>query len=466
MLDIILVRCFDGCVHKTINDLSKEVETEVRKHFRILTCPTSWGYRDLTKGGVLKKECEELTYLANKHQRLKGLFQILSQVNDDEEVVLLDAQYFSCFDVYCWKYALSEYAGGNNLCGAHEHMKYWFQASLYPRYDMLFFADLGYEQYFGALDKSQRICRFCGRSDETGSGKSIFGQPKNSHAISYFIGNNRLFCLEECKACNERFGGTIEKDLSNYYSYFRAAEGRKSRNNNQLTAKGFNFEYKNGRLSVYSDKPIKNAPKIGETIPKGGIRLNLDQESPVCLHNIYKLFVKYVIACIPNHLLHAFPKTVKWINGEIKSKRFILAPVYRNELLESVNSPYLCVYIRKDDKKDLPYCIGELRFMGNLYVYAVPYCFGHDTILANMPAALDRFVKIRYPDVEFKVENYCDDELKLITSHVLIGGGTDEVLEPLDSDSDDRIKEWWEKRNEKMMRLFGTTDLHPDQEYM
>lgn len=39
-----------------------------------------------------------------------------------------------------------------------------------------------------------------------------------------------------------------------------------------------------------------------------------------------------------------------------------------------------------------------------------------------MSAALDRFLKIRYPDVEFKVENYCDDELKLITSHVLIGG--------------------------------------------
>lgn len=105
--------------------------------------------------------------------------------------------------------------------------------------------------------------------------------------------------------------------------------------------------------------------------------------------------------------------------------------------------------------------------MGNLYVYAVPYCTSHDAILANMPAALDRFVNMRYPGLEFTVENYCDDELKLITSHVLIGeGGTDEVLEPLDSDSDGRIKEWWKKRNEKMMRLFGTTDLHPDQEYM
>lgn len=143
-----------------------------------------------------------------------------------------------------------------------------------------------------------------------------------------------------------------------------------------------------------------------------------------------------------------------------------MPPVYRNELLESVHSPCLCVYIRKDNKKDLPYCVGELRFMGNLYVYAVPYCTSHDAILANMSAALDRFVNMRYPGLEFTVENYCDDELKLITSHVLLEGGTDQVLKPCDSDSADKSKEWWKKRNEKMMRKFGTTDLHPDQEYM
>lgn len=466
MLDIILVRCSENCIHKTINDFSKEVETEVRKHFRIKTCPTAFGNADVILGEDLKKECDELADLSNEHPKLKGLFQVLSKVENDENVVLLDAQYFSCFDVYCWRFALAEYAKGHNLCEAYRDMKFNFQASCFPRYDMLLFADLGYEQYYGVWDKNTRICRFCGKRNETDSNKSIFGQPKNSHAISYFIGNERLFCLEECKACNERFGGTIEKDLSNYYSYFRASEGRKSRNNNPLIAKGFNFEYENGRISVYSDKPIKNAPRIGESIPKEGIRLNLDQEDPVCLHNIYRLLVKYVLACIPNHLLPAFSKTIKWINGEKKTKRFLLPPVYRNELLESVHSPCLCVYIRKDNKKDLPYCVGELRFMGNLYVYAVPYCTSHDAILANMPAALDRFVNMRYPGLEFTVENYCDDELKLITSHVLLEGGTDQVLKPCDSDSADKSKEWWKKRNEKMMRKFGTTDLHPDQEYM
>ena len=173
-----------------------------------------------------------------------------------------------------------------------------------------------------------------------------------------------------------------------------------------------------------------------------------------------------MIACLPNDLLPAFAKTVKWINGEIKPKRFLLAPVYRNELLDTVHSPSLCVYIRKDNKKDLPYCVGELRFMGNLYVYAVPYCVGHDAILANMPAALDKFVKMRYPKMQFTIENFCDDCERIITSHVLLEGGGDKVLKPFDSENMAKSEEWWKKRNEKIMRKFGTTDLHPDQEYM
>lgn len=466
MLDIILVRYFENCVHKTISNLPEMVETEVRKHLRILTCPTAFGNADVTQGYALKNECEKLLELSEEHSELKGLFQILSRVDDNEEVVLLDGQYFRCFDVYCWRYALSKHTKGHNLCKVYESIKFRFQRDCYPRYDMLLYADLGYEQYYGVWDKSQRVCRFCGKRDKPNTNNSIFGKPKNSHAISFFIGNERLFCLEECKACNERFGGGIEKDLSNYYSYFRAIEGRKSRSNNPLTSKGFNFKYEDGRMAVYSDKPIKNAPRIGEPIPEEGLRLILDQETPVRLHNIYKLLVKYVIACLPNDLLPAFAKTVKWINGEIKPKRFLLAPVYRNELLDTVHSPSLCVYIRRDNKKDLPYCVGELRFMGNLYVYAVPYCVGHDAILANMPAALDKFVKMRYPKMQFTIENFCDDCERIITSHVLLEGGGDKVLKPFDSENMAKSEEWWKKRNEKIMRKFGTTDLHPDQEYM
>lgn len=464
MLDIIIVRYPENCIHKAIKGVPAEVENAICQHFKVLKHPASWGMFCLSTGAELKEKCEQLSHLTENHLQLKGLFQPLCTVKSDEKVVLLNAQGFPCYDVYCWRFALAKYAEGYNLCEVYEYIKYWDRASRYPRYDMLYFADLGYEQYFGVWDKSQRVCRFCGKRDEVGSSKSIFGQPKNSHAISYFLGNDHLFCLEECKDCNERFGGTIEKDLSNYYSYYRASEGRKGRNNNPLTAKGFNFEYESGRMDFYFDKFINVLPKPGMPFPKEGLRLGLEQEDPVCLHSIYRLLVKFVIACLPNYLLPAFSKTVKWINEEVKPSRFLLPPVYRNEVLPSVDSPVLCVYIRKDDGKDMPYCVGELRFMSNLYVYAVPYCSERDVNFSEMPKVLDSFVKTCYPGIEFTIQNYCDDELKMVVNHVLIGEGMDVVCKPLDQESAAKGEEWWKKQNEKKTREFGTTDLHSDKE--
>lgn len=193
-------------------------------------------------------------------------------------------------------------------------------------------------------------------------------------------------------------------------------------------------------MDFYFDKFINVLPKPGMPFPKEGLRLGLEQEDPVCLHSIYRLLVKFVIACLPNYLLPAFSKTVKWINEEVKPSRFLLPPVYRNEVLPSVDSPVLCVYIRKDDGKDMPYCVGELRFMSNLYVYAVPYCSERDANFSEMPKVLDSFVKTCYPGIEFTIQNYCDDELKMVVNHVLIGEGMDVVCKPLDQESASREK--------------------------
>lgn len=34
--------------------------------------------------------------------------------------------------------------------------------------------------------------------------------------------------------------------------------------------------------------------------------------------------------------------------------------------------------------------------------------------------------------IEFTIQNYCDDELKMVVNHVLIGEGMDVVCKPLD----------------------------------
>lgn len=51
----------------------------------------------------------------------------------------------------------------------------------------------------------------------------------------------------------------------------------------------------------------------------------------------------------------------------------------------------------------------------------------------------------------------------MVVNHLLIEGGADIVCTPLNQESAAKGEEWWKKRNGKMMREFGTTDLHPDE---
>lgn len=466
MMDIIIIRSAADCIRKQIIDLPSDVEIQVRSDLHVLSCPSSWGTSDIRVGFQEKAACLKMQTLAEAYPRLKGLFQLVSLLEDEEEVVCVDAEKYSSYDVFCWRMALIEKKKGANPVEILHFYKLILPANLWPRYELLTFGNFGYDQYIGRWAKSERVCRFCGRNDNPEAKNSIFGDPKNSHAISFFLGNDSLFCLEECKECNERFGQTIEADLSNYYAYYRASEGRKSREKKPLTATGFNFEYRDNHISIYSDKPIENAPKVGEKIPEEGLLLHLDNEEPCNLHNIYKLLVKYVIACLPNEYLPSFKRTVKWINGELHPQKFRLPPVYRIETLDNVQSPTLNVYIRKDKIRDVPYCIGELRFLENLYVYAVPYCNDYDVFVGELHRPLAKFIEGRHQNIDFTIENFCDDEPKLITTHVKIEGTSDEVLQPLDPSCLTESEEWWRKRNHKMLKRFGTTDIHPDKKYM
>lgn len=460
-MDIIVIRHGKPCLRKTVEVLSHEVQENLRLKLRIQTNPNSAGLSDVRTGSEIKTACANINDLVDANLKLRGLVQELMKVEDEDLVVLVDGSKFRGMDIFNWMFSLGEMKKGGNVVDSYWRLKRDLDGVVDGRYDTMLFRDFGFDQYFGEWDKSNRVCRFCHDHDVEGEKKSIFGIPKNSHAISYFLGNDRLFCLEECKECNERFGRTIETDLANYYNYYRAAEGRKSREGKDLTAKGFNFEYSKGKMSIYSDKLIENQPTVGEKMPEEGILLHLKNEDPVNLHNIYKVLVKYVIACIPNDLLSNFNQTIKWINGEIIPKKHLLPPVYRIETLENVHTPSLCVYVRRDDKKDLPYCVGEIRFFENLYVFAVPYCKGRDIFMQDLHKPFETFIQKRYDGLNFTIENFCDDEPKMITTHVKLEGGGDDVLQPMDPESIKVGEEWWKKRNAKMMKRFGTTEL-PD----
>lgn len=431
-MDLLIVKANADCFKKYLQGLTADAEERLRSSLRILHDPSGCGITDIQTGSHLKAMAAKLSADAELQScdALKAVWQYINALDDADEVVILDAGRYSNYDILCWNNALWVKKANHNPVEAYHYMRYDLPQTFFPRYQMLFFADLGFEQYYGEPDKNKRVCRFCNKT-----GASIFGDKKNSHAISWFLGNDALFCLEECKICNNTFGRTIENALSSYCQYYRAAEHRKSRNGKPLTAKGFNYEHlADGGLRYYATGPTDNAPKVGERLPEEGLLIHLNNKEPVVLHDIYRVLVKYVVACLPNELLPAFQATVKWIRGEKHPSKGTLPPVYRIETLDEAQKPSLCVYIRKDNKKDLPYCVGELRFMENLYVFAVPYCKGLDVMNSYLAEPLSRFVKQRYPDTTFTVENYCDYEQKMIINHVKIEGDENSILKPLQTD--------------------------------
>ena len=428
-MEVIIVKANSDCFRKCLSNLTNNAEERLRSSLCILSNPFSFGYSDIQTGYQLKAIAAKLSADAEMMacNALKGVVQYINALGDTDEVVLLDAERYSTYDILCWNNALRGKLEHHNPVEVYHYMQIDLPQKCFPRHNILFFADLGYEQYFGEPDKSKRVCRFC-----NSQGPGIFGDKKDSHAISWFLGNDALFCLEECKTCNNTFGRTIENALSSYYQYYRAAERRKSRKGKPLTARGFNYEMlADGGLRYYASASTDNILKVGDRIPEDGILIHLNNKEPVVLHDIYRVLVKYVVACVPNEMLPAFQATIKWIRGEKHPSKGTLPPVYRVETLDEVQKPSLCIYVRKDDKKDLPYCVGELRFLENLYVFAVPYSKGHDVMNSCLANPLSRFVKQRYPDMTFTVENFCDDEQKMIVNHVKIGGNENAVVMPL-----------------------------------
>lgn len=214
-MEIIIVKANADCFKKYLQGLTAEAEERLRSSLRVLRDPSGCGFTDIQTGSQLKAQAAKLSADAELQScnALKAVWQYINALDDADEVVILDARRYSNYDILCWNNALWAKTTNHNPVEVYHNMRYDLPQSLFPRYEVLFFADLGFEQYFGEPDKNKRICRFC---NEQGAG--IFGDKKNSHAISWFLGNDALFCLEECKTCNNTFGRTIENALSSNLS--------------------------------------------------------------------------------------------------------------------------------------------------------------------------------------------------------------------------------------------------------
>lgn len=220
----------------------------------------------------------------------------------------------------------------------------------------------------GEKNKSQRICRFCYRKNDSTTFDS------KAHAISEALGNKTIVLYEECDECNKRFSETIEPDIVQYLSLFRTIYDVKGKNRGKGKGgskkfKGKNFDLKNNgnvELSFQSedDRPIKDDENYS---------LKLEAEQPIITQNIYKALCKYYLSIIDKKYLKHFEKTIDWINGKIEIDR--LPKIAEMTSYHSFAiQPKLTYFLRKTDDKEIPFAIGEFYFTCKVFAFIIPFC--------------------------------------------------------------------------------------------
>lgn len=258
----------------------------------------------------------------------------------------------------------------NGITGIHSNSdktKYEI-TSLY--YTQNFSGNTKRRHYIGDPNKSNRICRFCGKQ------MPIVSFKNTSHAISESLGNKSIICREECDNCNERFSSSIEPDIANMLSFLltiHSIHGKKG----VRTTVGENF-----RISL--DGSTRSDSSIGT------IKIQLNQDLPTNIEdffkkqlqlntnplkyipqNVYKCLCKYVISVINEQHLPNFKDTIDWINSTTKYNKLPFVAIGNAQI--KIDAPYLIVSIRKTNDINYPYCFALLAIANIAFAFIVPY---------------------------------------------------------------------------------------------
>lgn len=233
----------------------------------------------------------------------------------------------------------------------------------------------------GTQERKERKCRYCGKSMPEVTFK------KNAHAISQALGNYKLFTNDECDTCNDQFGHS-EDEFIKYISIYRTIASTELESMVKHSAEFSSFKLSakenDSRLTLSStkiSKIIKTDEKL--TVYHEAGKLNFLE--------IYKTLVKFVIGLLPDEELIYFERTKKWLLNECQLKLYNFK---RTIFHEPEEHPFINIYFRKNETKELPYLVAELHVFHLEFLYVIPGCIKDN---ANYDCnIIDKFISIKH----------------------------------------------------------------------
>lgn len=228
----------------------------------------------------------------------------------------------------------------------------WFEkyaATFFNEYDVIYYG----HAKVGELERSKRVCRFCGESMPT------VKFDKTAHAVPESIGGHKnLVCYEECDKCNEAFGEDVERNLCEWFDFRRSTHQVKKKSGGIPKAYGRNYVIEDKKVSLFLDKDVTK-------------EIKLVGSGTVTLQGIYRALCKIAIDLIDNEYLDQLKTTIKWVRfGHPKSSHY--PQIAQMHGLYEVKEPMIYICSRKDrhdtDTAPLHLCIFRIFDLAFLYV--------------------------------------------------------------------------------------------------
>ena len=241
----------------------------------------------------------------------------------------------------------------------------WFEkyaATFFNEYDVRYYG----HAKVGELERSKRVCRFCGESMPT------VKFDKTAHAIPESIGGHKnLVCYEECDKCNEAFGEGIERNLCEWFDFRRSTHQVKKKSGGIPKAYGRNYVIEDKKVSLFLDKDVTK-------------EIKLVGSGTVTLQGIYRALCKIAIDLIDNEYLDQLKTTIKWVRfGRPKSSHY--PQIAQMHGLHEVKEPMVYICSRKDrqdtDTAPLHLCI--FRIFDLAFLYVLPHVNGRMVFYEN-----------------------------------------------------------------------------------
>ncbi len=212
----------------------------------------------------------------------------------------------------------------------------------------------------GEKDKSKRKCRFCFKSKPQVSFKKI------AHAIPESLGNKTIINYDECDSCNEKYGLTIEREFSNYFSLFRVLNKLKGKNGvPKLKGKDFELFVKDNKIHLEYNQDKLVSKSLDDNI------FFLETYDKIVKQNIYRALCKFAISSIESRFLPHFRNTISWIDRDFDAIKLPKIAILNDSYFYD-SQPKIGLFLRKNQDKTIPFCVAELGFGSLIFVFIVP----------------------------------------------------------------------------------------------